>query len=77
MANFDDGVAAYVYASATVHVAFPIDFKGNKDISCRQCKFFRSTSRTCALNDEVCAYPDKYVGQSCPLKEIELNAELQ
>lgn len=68
MANFESGVAGYVRGTATVEVFFPVDAKGNADINCYQCEFFhRSTSR-CGLNGKVCAYPQKYVGQFCPLE---------
>lgn len=66
--SFESGVSGYIHASAKVEVFFPIDQRGNADISCRQCWYFRSQSRTCGLNGEVCQYPDKYVGAMCPLK---------
>lgn len=68
MANFDSGVASYVHGQAVVDVYFPVDYRGNADISCEQCFFFRRSYRTCGLNGEVCAYPAKYVGPSCPLE---------
>ena len=71
MANFETGVASYVHAQATVDVFFPVDWKGNADISCNQCFFFRRNYSTCGLNGEVCQYPQKYVGASCPLKLVE------
>lgn len=67
MANFESGVASYITGVATVRVSFPVDFKGNADISCRQCQFFRISARSCGLNGEICEYPDKYVGGQCPL----------
>lgn len=70
MANFTSGVAKYVKAQATVEVSFPVDFNGNYDISCNQCRYFRRNSRTCGLNSEVCEYPDKYVGSKCPLNFV-------
>jgi hypothetical protein len=71
MANFDSGVASYIHAQAKVDVFFPVDFKGNADISCNQCYFFRRSYKTCGLNGEVCQYPEKYVGASCPLEVVE------
>lgn len=65
--RFGSGVSRYVKGTATVSVYFPVDRKGNPDCSCRQCRFFRQQSRTCALNGEISAYPDYYVGQNCPL----------
>lgn len=69
MANFDSGVASYVKATAMVTVYFPVDYKGNADISCNQCPYFRRQSRSCALNNAVCNYPEKYVAVECPLEQ--------
>lgn len=71
MPNFDSGVKSYVTGVATVYVHFPVNWRDEEDISCKQCRFFRVTSRSCALNDEICAYPDKKVGDKCPLVEVE------
>ena len=71
MAVFDSGIASYVQAEATVTVFFPVDWKGNADISCSQCYYFRKNYSTCGLNGEVCQYPNKYVGGSCPLTPVE------
>lgn len=71
MANFESGVASYIHAQAKVDVFFPVDARGNADISCNQCYYFRRSYRTCGLNGEVCQYPEKYVGASCPLEEVE------
>lgn len=71
MANFDSGVTSYIHAQAKVDVFFPVDARGNADISCSQCFYFRRNYKTCGLNGEVCQYPEKYVGASCPLEEVE------
>ena len=71
MANFDSGVSSYVHAQATVDVFFPINSKGDADISCSQCYFFRESSKRCGLNWEICQYPNKYVGDSCPLVRVD------
>lgn len=71
MANFETGISGYVHAVATVEVFFPVDAKGNADICCRQCYYFRTASNSSALNGEVCAYPNKYVGAYCPLTNKE------
>ena len=73
MPNFDTGISDYIHAQATVDVFFPVDFRGNADISCSQCFFFRKNYQTCGLNGEVCQYPQKYVGGSCPLKPADEN----
>jgi len=71
MSNFETGVSGYVEAEATVRVFFPIDLRGNAEICCRQCYYFRTSSSSCALNGEICQYPNKYVGASCPLRRTE------
>ena len=68
MSNFESGVASYIHAQATVDVYFPVDHRGNADISCEQCYYYRRQSRSCALNGEIVQYPTKYVGSCCPLK---------
>lgn len=69
--NFDSGVASYVIGSATVEVSFPVDRKGNADVSCSQCFFYREASRRCGLTGHVSEYPNKYVGSRCPLEIAE------
>jgi hypothetical protein len=65
--RFESGVSRYIKGTATVSVFFPVDSKGVPDCSCRQCRFFRQQSRTCALTGEISAYPEHYTGQNCPL----------
>lgn len=67
MANFENGVSGYVHATATVSVLFPIDHKGNADVCCRQCYYYRPSNFRCALNGEVCHEPNKYISGHCPL----------
>ena len=71
MGEFDSGVVRYVHAQAVVDVFCPVDAKGNADISCNQCPFFRRQSSRCGLNETLCAFPQKYVGQYCPLPKTE------
>lgn len=71
MSNFESGVASYIHATATVNVYFPVDAKGNADICCKQCYYFRHTTPRCGLNGEICQYPDKYVSTTCPLQPEE------
>lgn len=75
MANFESGVASYIKSYAVVEVYFPIDDKGRADISCKQCPYLSVTSRICQLNKKPIAYPDKFVGQYCPLNRIEEKEE--
>lgn len=67
MPDFTSGVSDFVLGTCTVTNFFPIDMRGNADVSCKQCRFYRSSYRKCALNDELIAYPEKYIGQNCPL----------
>ena len=70
MASFDNGVSSYVHATATVDVYFPVDDRGNAHITCRHCYYYREASHRCGLNYEICSFPDKYVGDNCPLEPI-------
>ena len=66
--RFDSGVADYVVGKAVVTVYFPVDAKGRADISCKQCEYFRNSTRRCALNGLISEYPERYVGSRCPLE---------
>ena len=76
--NFDSGVSSYVVGVAVVRVNFPVDLRGNPHVCCAQCEYFSKTTSRCRLNGSLCAFPEKYIGQNCPLKfdEKELNNEL-
>jgi hypothetical protein len=67
MADFESGVSSYIRATVTVEVYFPVDSRGNPDVNCYQCEMFHRTSSRCGINGKICAYPQKYIGQSCPL----------
>ena len=71
MANFDSGVARYIKATATVTVHFPVDWKGKVEIACKHCPFFVRSTMRCGLNQAVVNYPENYVGEACPLAEVE------
>lgn len=71
MANFESGVAGYVKTYAVVNVYFPVDDKGRAEISCRHCPYLSSNERMCQLNKEVVSFPHRYVGDRCPLIQIE------
>lgn len=68
MSKYDNGVSAYVHAKAVVHVHFPVDFRGNSDVCCQQCYFYRESSRRCGLTGQISEYPAKYIGSMCPLE---------
>lgn len=73
MANFESGVASYIRTQAVVPVNFPVDDKGKAEINCKHCPYLSSNERMCQLNKEPVAYPNKYVGDMCPLREVETN----
>lgn len=76
MADFSDGVKAYIIGECTVRAHFPIDWRDNADVNCYQCIFFSRSNGVCSLTKEICEYPQKYVGSCCPLEfsgEIEKN----
>lgn len=68
MPGFESGVKAYVRATATVTVSFPVNFKGEAAICCEQCMYYRRSYQTCGLNNAICEYPRNYVGSRCPLE---------
>ena len=70
MANFESGVASYVKAEAVIKVNFPVDEKGRAEIACKHCPYLSSNDRMCQLNKEPVAYPNKFVGDMCPLREV-------
>lgn len=71
MANFDSGVKKYIKTRAVVEVGFPVDWRDNADISCKQCPFYVRATQRCALNQAVVNYPERYVGEYCPLELVE------
>lgn len=75
MANFESGVASYIKSYAVIEVNFPVDNKGNAEIACKHCPYLSSNERMCQLNKEPVAFPNKFVGAMCPLREIENKGE--
>lgn len=75
MANFDSGVQRYIKTYAVVEVSFPVDWKNNAEIACKHCPYFVRATQRCALNQAVVNYPDRYVGNECPLQPIEEEEE--
>ena len=70
---FESGVASYVKAEAVIKVNFPVDEKGRAEIACKHCPYLSSNERMCQLNKEPVAYPNRFVGDMCPLKEVKTN----
>ena len=73
MANFDSGVKRYIKAVATVEVGFPVDWHDRADIACKHCNFFVRATQRCALTQQVVNFPEKYVGECCPLERVDEN----
>jgi len=71
MPDFESGVSSYVKGVAIVRVFFPVDHRGNAAINCKQCPYLSSNERMCQLNKQPVAFPDKYVGDLCPLEKEE------
>ena len=71
MANFDSGVKRYIKTYAVVEVGFPVDWRDNAEIACKHCPYFVRATQRCALNQALVNYPDKYVGEECPLQQVE------
>ena len=71
MANFDSGVSNYIVGECTITVYFPVDDKGREEITCKHCPYLSSNERICQLNKYPVAYPNKFVGDFCPLKRKE------
>lgn len=67
MPTFESGVAAYIFGTATVRVAFPVDSRGTPYVRCCYCDYFSRTTQRCRLNGKICEFPDKYIGSQCPL----------
>ena len=70
--RFDSGVSGYVVGRCEITVYFPIDMRGEPDISCKQCPFYRTSSRSCALTDKSVPYGERFVAPSCPLRREEV-----
>lgn len=65
--RFASGVYGYVDATATITVHFPVDKRGEADISCKQCPFYYISSRTCGLNKNIVPYGEHFIAPTCPL----------
>lgn len=70
MANFDTGVKRYIKARCVVEVSFPVDWRDNAEIACKHCPFYVRATQRCGLNQTIVNYPERYVGECCPLEEV-------
>ena len=78
MANFETGVKRYIKTKAVVKVSFPVDWRDSVEIACKHCQFFVRATQRCGLTQQVVNFPDRYVGESCPLdlEEVEEDEEV-
>ena len=65
--SFETGVSRYITGTATVAAFFPVDNKGNMDVTCDQCRFFNQRNRRCNLTESLCPYPTRGIAPDCPL----------
>lgn len=70
--RFDSGVYGYVVGRCEVVVYFPIDSRGNPEIACKHCPFYRFNSLTCGLNERKVPWGEKFTGPWCPLRREEV-----
>ena len=70
MADFSSGVKAYITARAVVETKFPVDWRDNAEIACKHCNFFVRATQRCGLTQQIVNYPERYIGECCPLEEV-------
>ena len=70
MASFETGVMKYIKARAVVETSFPVDWRGNSEIACKHCNYFVRATQRCGLTQQIVNYPERYVGECCPLQEV-------
>lgn len=71
LSGLKSGVSRFIKAVAVVEIGFPVDLKGRADIACKHCNFFVRATQRCGLTQQVVNFPDKYIGECCPLEIIE------
>lgn len=65
--SYDSGVRSYIVGIATVKSYFPVDARGNEDVTCVHCEFYRDSSRRCSLTGKVSDYPNRGPAATCPM----------
>lgn len=73
--SLENGIKAFVTATATMEVKFPIDWNGKEYVRCDKCPFLSSNERICQLNKEPVHFPHSAIGAWCPLKFPEKEGE--
>ena len=77
MANFDSGVMKYIKGRVTLEIGFPVDWRGNAEIACKHCNFFVRATQRCGLNQQIVNFPERYVGEHCPLEIVTEEGETE
>ena len=70
MANFDTGVKRYIKARAVIETSFPVDWNERTEIACKHCNYFVKATQRCGLTQHIVNFPERYVGECCPLEEV-------
>lgn len=70
MASFETGVMKYIKARAVVETGFPVDWRGNAEIACKHCNYFVRATQRCGLTQQIVNFPERYIGECCPLQEV-------
>ena len=70
MVDFSSGVKSFIKARAVVEVNFPVDWRDNAEIACKHCNFFVRATQRCGLNQQIVNFPERYIGDCCPLEEV-------
>lgn len=65
--TFETGVGGYVWGKTEISVPFPVTRKGEPDVCCDHCRYLSRTGKYCQLNKEIVYWPEKYIGDQCPL----------
>lgn len=71
MANVNNGCKGFVKTQTTITVYFPIDWNGKAEVVCKHCPYLSSNERTCQLNKKPVYFPNSYLGEWCPLEQVE------
>ena len=70
MSDFSSGVKRYIKARTVVEVNFPVDWRDNAEIACKHCNFFVRATQRCGLTQQIVNFPERYIGECCPLEEV-------
>ena len=75
MSYFSSGVKRYIRAVAVVETLFPVDWRDSAEIASKHCNYYVRATQRCGLTQEVVNFPERYVGECCPLEEVKEASE--